>query len=59
MTPNFDRTKFLASLTNGTVFTPAQIDALAEALEASLGGTVPPGESHDAPPLRGAATDLS
>ena len=55
----FDRAAFTSALANPAAFTPAQIDALANALEASLDGAVVPGESHEAPPLRGAGADLS
>ena len=56
---DFDRTKFSQSLTSSAVFTTAQIAALVQALQVALDGTVVPGESHEAAPLRGAAPELS
>ena len=55
----FDRIKFITAMAGSAAFTPAQIDALADALQASLDTVVVPGESHEAPPLRGAGPDLS
>ena len=55
----FHRAEFTTALANSAAFTPGQIAALADALQASMAGVVVPGESHDAPPLRGAGTDLS
>ena len=54
----FDRTKFTDALCNSMAFTKVQIDALADALQASLDGAIVPGESHEAPPLRGAGVEL-
>ena len=56
---DFDRTKFISALTHSATFTPAQVETLADALEASFGGAVVSGESRKSPPLRGAAVDLS
>ena len=57
----FDRSKFTRVLTGSDAFTPAQIAALASAIIASMAdaGAPVPGESHEALPLRGAASDLS
>jgi hypothetical protein len=54
----FDRATFIQALAKSMAFTEAQVDALVGALEASLGGAVVPGESHEAPPLRGAGIEL-
>ena len=54
----FDITKFTDTLALSGAFTPRQIDALAEALGVSTGDTAVSGESHEAAPLRGAASDL-
>ena len=56
---DFDRITFIKALTSSAGFTVAQIDALADALQSSLDGTILPGQSHEAPPLRGAGADLS
>ena len=55
----FDRTKFVSALATSAEFTTAQADALARALQASLDEVIVPGESLEAPPLRGAGADLS
>ena len=55
----FDRAKFTSALAGSAAFTAAQVAAIADALQASLDGPVVPGASHEAPPLRGAALDLS
>lgn len=55
----FDRAKFTNALADSAEFTIAQVNALAEALEASLEGVVMSGESRDALPLRGVAAELS
>ena len=55
----FDPAKFVDALAGSTVFTAAQVDALAGALRAAMGEIVVPGESRETPPLRGPARDLS
>ena len=56
---DFDRVKFTSMLGRSAAFTPAQAEALAAAIEASFEAAIVPGESLEAPPLRGAAADLS
>ncbi len=55
----FDPIKFTTALAGSAEFTAAQVDALASALQASLDEVIVPGESLEAPPLRGAGADLS
>ncbi len=55
----FTRAKFTSALASSAVFTAAQVEALADAIEASFDGAIVPGESLKAPPLRGAGADLS
>ena len=55
----FARAKFISALNASAAFTAAQVEALADAIEASFDGAIVPGQSHEAPPLRGAGADLS
>ena len=55
----FDIDRFVGALSPSRAFTPTQVDCLAKAIAAALSGELVPGESHEAPPLRGPAADLS
>ena len=57
--PIFARAKFTSALASSAAFTADQVEALADAIEASFEAAIVPGESHAAPPLRGAGADLS